>query len=445
MKIEPILANNGELGGFMAIEADITSRYEERLAIEQATRRFNMATRAARVGVFERDANGEIVWWSDMMWEIFGQDPATFKPSHESWLGLLHPDDRERIRAQVQAAMQRLAAINYQYRIVRPDGAIRHIQTMGAAGDDHPEEVTRIGGVTLDVTDRVKAEEREQDLQQQLRESSHQAGMAEMATGILHNVGNVLNSLGIANTTARRELKTLRLDKLMQVSTLLRDNRDRLADFLTNDERGRHLPDYMLALSDQIAVNSTALQRELDTTERLLNHLRDIISAQQQVARAGSWFESIRLNELLETALLVQAPELAQIEVVREYGELPQIRTDPHKLLQVVVNLIRNARDAVQACASDRRRIRVKLELDGNHARVTIEDSGIGMPEDVLSQLFRFGFTTKENGHGFGLHNSANVAREIGATLTAHSDGVGHGSRFILRLPIDRPESPRPV
>jgi signal transduction histidine kinase len=149
----------------------------------------------------------------------------------------------------------------------------------------------------------------------------------------------------------------------------------------------------------------------------------------------------LRLIEVVETALLVHAAEFAQIELVREYEELPPISTDRHKLLQILVNLISNARDALAAGASDCRRIVVKLARDGDQVQVTIEDSGIGMSEEVLSQLWRFGFTTKKNGHGFGLHNSANAAHEIGAALTAHSDGVGHGSRFVLRLPIDNPHS----
>ncbi len=114
--------------------------------------------------------------------------------------------------------------------------------------------------------------------------------------------------------------------------------------------------------------------------------------------------------------------------------------SDRHKVLQILVNLISNARDAVQEAAPERPRILVKLSRDGNHVLVTIEDSGIGISEEVLSQVWQFGFTTKKKGHGFGLHNSANAAQQIGGTLTAHSDGVGHGACFILRLPIDNSE-----
>lgn len=442
MKIEPLRDERGEVDGFMAIEANITDRHEERQSIIQMRRRFNMATRAAQVGFFERDRNWEIVWWSDSMWEIFRQ-PLTFKPTNESWLNLIHAGDRERIRAEVVKLTHSPAAVILNYRIIRPDGEIRHIQSIGALADAAYEAVERIGGITIDITERIRAEEREEALQHQLRESSHQSGMAEIATGVLHNVGNVLNSLSTANTTARRELKGLRLDRMEQATELLRSNRDTLAAFLTDHERGRHLPDYLPALSAHMTANSRAIQSELETTEHLLRHLTDIVNAQQELAHVGGRRESLHLNDLVETALLVQASDLAQIDVVREFGDFPPIVTDRHKLLQILVNLLSNARDSFQAGTPGRPRILVKLELDGNHAQVTIEDSGIGMSAEVLSQIWRFGFTTKKKGHGFGLHNSANAAREIGATLSAHSHGIGHGSRFILRLPLDDHEAAR--
>jgi len=301
--------------------------------------------------------------------------------------------------------------------------------------------VERIGGIVVDVTERVLADERESALQERLRERFHQAGMAELATGVLHNVGNVLNSLGAANTTAQRELKRLRLDRLQQATTLLRTNREILPAFLNDDVHGRHLPDYLPALSTHILQSSLAIQSELETMEKLLQHLRDIVGAQQEIARVGGRYESIRLDALVETALLVHSSALTQIEVIRDFRELPLIMTDRQKLLQIVVNLISNAVDAIRESATPDARIVVKLARDGDQARLTIEDSGIGMSEEVLSRIWEFGFTTKQNGHGFGLHNSANAAHEIGATLTAYSDGVGHGSRFVLRLPIANPET----
>ena len=441
MKIEPLFRSDGELEGFMAIEADITNRRVQQEAIERLTRRFNMATRAARVGVFERDANWNISWWGGAMWDIFGQDPGGLPLTHDAWLELIHPEDRERIHNEVARRAKSASPVNMQYRIIRPDGEVRHLQSIGAPADPEHGVVDRVTGITLDVTERVHAEQREYELQHQLRESSHQAGMAEIATGVLHNVGNILNSLGVANTTAQRELKSLRLDRLERAATLLRSNRDTLATYLTADERGRHLPDYLPALSAQITSSSRAIQAELDTIAQLLVHLSEVVSAQQELARVGGRREAVRLKELVETALLVQVSQFTQIDVVREYEELPSIMTDRHRLLQILVNLVSNARDAVHARGTEHGRILVKLDRDGDHVRVTVEDSGIGMSEEVLSQLWRFGFTTKKNGHGFGLHNSAIAAHDIGATLTAHSDGVGQGSRFVLRLPVEQTDT----
>ena len=394
--------------------------------------------RLARVGIFERSADLEILWWSDVTWEMFGQEPSTFKLSHEAWLGLIHPEDRERIRQEVGRLTKSAAAVSLRYRIIRPDGAIRHLQSISAIPDASAGGTECIGGIVIDVTERILAEEREESLQRQLRESFLQAGMAQIATGVLHNVGNVLNSLGTANATARRELKHLRVDQLEQATGLLNDNRGELAAFLTDDERGRHLPDYLQALTAHISSNSRAVQAELETTEQLLHHLGNIVGAQQELAGGGGRYEMLRLDELVDAALLMHANEFSQIAVVREYGELPPILTDRHKLLQILVNLISNARDAVEASATDRT-IRVKLAHADEHVQVTIEDSGIGMSVDVLAQLWQFGFTTKTHGHGFGLHNSANAAAEIGATLEAHSDGLGHGSSFTLRLPCANP------
>lgn len=436
MKIEPLFAKNGELDGFMSTQAEITDRREKEQALKQLTRRFDMATRAARVGVFERDANWEVLWWNPMMWEILGQDAATFQPTNESWLGLIHPEDRERIREEVARLTKSPGAVNLQYRIIRPDGELRHIKSLGAPAEQHSQATKRFAGITLDITERIQATERELALHQKLRESAHQAGMAELATGVLHNVGNILNSLGVANSTAQRELKSLRLERLEQAAALLLDNRETLADFLTDHERGRHLPVYLPALSAQISTNCRAIQAELENTGLLLHHLSDIVSAQQALARIGTQYESVRLDELTETALRVQPWQNAQIEVVREYEILPSIMSNRHKLLQILVNLFSNARDALQASATDHRRVLVKLSRHGDHVRLTVEDSGIGMSDEVQSQLWRFGFTTKKQGHGFGLHNSANAAHEIGATLTAQSDGPGLGSCFTLSVPI---------
>jgi len=440
LKIEPLVARSGEIDGFLASEADITERYERRRELEQLTRRFDMATQGGRIGLYERRMQGDDDWWwNDVMWELVGQDRRTFTPSYDSWMALVHPDDREMVRNNAGSPGLPRTAARLQYRIVRPDGQIRHMASIASQSTDSGDATARITGVLIDVTARVESEEREHLLQQQLRESSHQAGMAEIVIGVLHNVGNVLNSLGVANDMARRNLRALRVERLEQAAHLIRSNRDGLAAFLRDDEQGRHLPDYLAALSAQMSTSMKAVQAELDTIEHLMDHLRDIVSAQQSLAHVGGLQEPTDLRELAESALTMQSTNLAEVELVRQFGDLPLVTTDRHKLLQILVNLLRNAGDAVRASATRPGRIVVRITRDGCDAVVVVEDSGVGMSQDVLQKLWRFGFTTKQDGHGFGLHNSANAAHEIGATLTAHSDGPGHGSRFTLRVPVSRP------
>ena len=405
--------------------------------VELLTLRFNIATQAAGVGVHERAANGGDMWWSEGMWEMFGQDPNRFRPTFAKWLELVHPEDRDYVRANAGSFLKERTSANLRYRIVRPDGSVRHVESIASTTQRHSGAADRIAGITLDVTERVRAEERQFGHQQKLRDSSHQAGMAEVATGVLHSVGNVVNSLGISNATVRRDLNSMRLDQLEQVTSLVSDHKGQLVSFLTDDPRGRHLPNYLAALSAQMHAKVHTVQAELDTSDELLQHLRDIVSAQKVHANVGSAREPIDLAELTDTILLGQTLELPpSVAVIRQYDNLPLVSTDRHKLRFILVNLLNNARDAVVASKAQSGRIMVQLKREGLDALAVIEDSGVGMSTEVLLRLWHFGYTTKPNGQGFDLHNSANAAREIGATITAHSDGPNKGSRFILRLPI---------
>jgi PAS domain S-box-containing protein len=437
MHIRSMINERGAVSGHVAIQADITERHERRQTLEQMNARFSVATRAAHIGVFDRSTCDDDAWWNDVMWEIFGEDPSLFRPTVQGWMARIHPEDRQRVLENAGSTGRTRTSHSIQYRIVRPDGTIRHLQSIGSFAEQEQGDPSRITGMMMDITERVEAEERERTLQRQLRENSHRAGMAEIATGVLHNVGNVLNSLGIANTTARRELKALRLDRLQQASSMISSNRATLATYMSEDARGRHFPELLSAISSQLAVNAQAVETELHTIDQLLDHLRSIVSAQQSLAQLGGLREPVRLQELVESALIVQGPDHSGIEVKRVFDDLPPVATERHKLLQIVVNLINNARDAVRLGGTQPSRIIIRLHRQGNFAVLSVEDTGIGMSADVISRLWQFGHTTKANGHGFGLHNSANAAREIGATIEAHSEGLNKGSRFILRLPID--------
>lgn len=408
---------------------------KRRQALEQLNVRFGLAARAAHIGVFDHSTVDDDASWNDVMYQIFGEDPAVFRPTVQGWLARIYPGDRRHVLENTGSTSGTGPGI--QYRIVRPDDTIRHLQSIGPLAEQDPKDPSRNSGMVMDITERVEAEEREGSLQRKLRESTQRAGVAQMATGVVDRVGNVLNSLGIASTAARRRLQAPHLDRLQEASSMISSNRAKLATFLYEDARGRHFPELLSELSAHLAVNAQAVESELHTIDQLLDHLRCMVSAQQSLAQLGGLREPIRLQELVESALIVEALDHSGIEVERVFDDLPPVATQRHKLLQIVVNLIDNARDAVRVGGTQPSRIIVRLHRESNFAVLSVEDTGIGMSADVISRLWQFGHTTKADGLGLGLHNSAHAAREIGATIEAHSEGLNKGSRFILRLPID--------
>jgi len=237
----------------------------------------------------------------------------------------------------------------------------------------------------------------------------------------------------------RRDVTALRPERVEQVAALLASHRVDIATFLTEDVRGKYLPDYLLAIAQQLKDNSSGLDAALGEINRHVRLLRDIISAQQSLIPMGGSLEPTDLRDLIEVALLVQAPDFAQIEIQRMFEDLPLVLTDRHKLLQIIVCYVSNARDAMLLGGAAPPRVVLRLYRDGDDAVFSIQDTGLGMSEETLSHLWEFGFTTKRNGHGFGLHASVKAARDIGAVLRADSAGLAKGACFSARLPLGGP------
>jgi PAS domain S-box-containing protein len=293
--------------------------------------------------------------------------------------------------------------------------------------------------IGTDITERKEAEAERERLHRQLVTSSRHAGMAVVATGVLHNVGNVLNSVNVSASVVEESLKSSRVPRLKQAADLLAEHRGDLAEFLSRDERGRMLPDYLGRLATHLVEEQSRLIEEMGALNRHVGHIRDIISVQQSTATASGLVEPVSVAGVVEDALRVMcgSVERHQIELVKDFAELPPAVTDRHKLLQILVNLLGNAVDAVKETAHRRSgRIEVRVRPEGEEAQaVEVRDNGVGIPPENLDRIFTHGFTTKKNGHGFGLHSAALAAREIGGTLAAASDGQGAGAVFTLVVP----------
>jgi len=288
---------------------------------------------------------------------------------------------------------------------------------------------------------RVEERTRElKDAQSELMDSARQAGMAEIATNVLHNVGNVLNSVNISAELVTRKLRTSKALGLGKAMQLINEHRRDLGTFITEDEKGKLLPDYLNQLVEAIATEQQGLTEELAQLSKSVDHIKDIVSTQQSYAGASTLLEPVLISALMEDALRMNSGALSRhhVTVVKHYHDVPEIMADKHRLLLILVNLISNAKYAMSNLTDRTRQMTLTvIPLDDGTLQISIKDEGEGIPAQNMTRIFTHGFTTRKEGHGFGLHSCALAALEMKGSLTAHSDGPGKGALFTLLIPLD--------
>jgi two-component system NtrC family sensor kinase len=291
-----------------------------------------------------------------------------------------------------------------------------------------------------------KLEERVESRTLQLREAQSEllatarlAGMAEIATNVLHNVGNVLNSVNISADLLGRKLRSSKTLGLSKVVQMMKDHKDELGHFIDHDEKGKMLPAYLSQLSEAIANEQQSMRDELVQLTASVDHIKEIVATQQSYAGAAKLEEPLHINVLLEDALRMNAGALTrhQVAVVREFEHVPLIMGDKHRLLLILINLISNAKQAMSDLPGRSRQITLQVKvIEPSTLQISVKDDGEGILPENMSRLFTHGFTTRKDGHGFGLHSCALAAVEMKGRLTAHSNGPGCGATFTLELPL---------
>ena len=424
------------------LEADISAERKQRAEIEAISLRVGIATRAAGAGVYELKNDGSELWWSDTMHELYAQPPMLFHPTMSSWLGLIHADDREAAQTAITTAMREQRQLRSEYRIVRPDGSICHIASLAAVVMDSIDASPRLVGIDLDITARVEADERERQLQQQLRDASRQAGMAEIATNVLHNVGNVLNSVNISASVLADKIKNPRAAGLGKVAALLQEHSADLGTFVSADPRGKQLTLYLTQLSEQLILDQRHTLEELESLRKNIDHIKEIVTMQQTYSKRVGVPERLAVTSLADDALRMNVGAFTRhgVTLKCEFEDVPDIVVERHKVLQILVNLLRNAKYACEASDRKDKQVVMRIASHAEGVQIAVSDNGIGIRSEHMPQIFCHGFTTKKDGHGFGLHSGALAAREMGGGLRVESAGRGHGATFTLELPLKSPE-----
>ncbi len=293
-------------------------------------------------------------------------------------------------------------------------------------------------GISKDITAIKDAEAELDRAHRQLLETSRLAGMAEVATSVLHNVGNVLNSVNVSCSVVADRVRKSKSVNLSKAVELMRQHSQNLPEFLTRDPRGRQLPDYLGGLADHLVLEQKELLDELGLLTSNVDHIKQIVAMQQSYSKVSGVRETLSPVELVEDALRMNgaAMERHQIQVVRDFSEVPVVEVERHKVLQILINLMRNAKYACDESGRKDKQVTLRVwKNGGDTVNVSVADNGVGIPEENLTRVFEHGFTTRKDGHGFGLHSGALAARDLGGSLTVMSDGPGCGATFTLCLP----------
>jgi len=386
--------------------------------------------------------DGKFCYVSPSCKQITGYGPEEFYADAGLLLRIVHPEDRDMMRDHFEDKGEAGEQLRLHFRILSRSGQVVWLE-------HRCQQVCRADGTYLgrragnsDITERKQAEEDLKKAQGELLQASRLAGMAEVATNILHNVGNVLNSVNVSTSLLANQVKRSKVANLARAASLIHQHAANLGEFLTHDPKGQRLPNYLAQLAEHLLQEHAVMTEELDSLQKNVEHIKDIIVVQQGYARVLGVSESVPAAEVVEDALRMSAESLQRhgVEVVRDYDPalLPTITIEKHKILQILVNLISNAKYACVESKRPDKRLTLRLACDEASLRIWVIDNGVGVAPENLTRIFNHGFTTRKDGHGFGLHSSALAASDLGGSLRVQSDGPGQGTTFTLELPLPK-------
>jgi signal transduction histidine kinase len=291
-----------------------------------------------------------------------------------------------------------------------------------------------------EIQERIETQTKLEETHLQLLQVSRQAGMAEVATGVLHNVGNVLNSVSVSATVVCDRLRQSEVSDLHRAAAMLDGKNGQLGQFLTADPKGKLLPEYLAKAAKLLASERDELVSEMAGVVQHIEHIKEIVAMQQSYAKVFGVMEPVPPAALVQDALRMNAAALERhgVRVIQQLDEnVPAALVDRHKVLQILVNLLRNAKYALDEQAPAEKRLEIQVSRAGEGmVAILVRDNGVGIAPENLTRIFGHGFTTKKDGHGFGLHSGALAAKQMNGSLSVHSDGLGLGATFTLELPV---------
>jgi PAS domain S-box-containing protein len=436
----PLRNKEGEIVGTFGISKDITAIKQAESALARERHLLEALLENSADCIYFKDRESRILRCSKSQSQRFaGGEPDIIGKTDFD----LFTEEHARPAFQDEQEIMRTGCplIGKVEREVTKDGRESWALTSKMPLRNKEGEIIGTFGISKDISAIKQAEAELERTHKELVQASRLAGMAEVATSVLHNVGNVLNSINVAATLVDERVRKSRVADVRRLALLLEEHAEDRAAFLTSDPKGRMVPDFLSQLAERLDSEQAAVLEEISSLRSNVEHVKEIIAMQQSYARVAGVFENIQLADLLEDTLRMNEGGLARhdVKMARDYNVLPPICTDKHKVLQILVNLVRNAKYACDDSGRSDKQVTLRATSGEGRVRIAVIDNGVGIPPENLTRIFNHGFTTRKDGHGFGLHSGALAAKELGGSLTVHSEGLGLGAVFTLELPCQPP------
>lgn len=408
----------------------------------ELNQKLETAQQIARLGYWYHNRVTKKNIWSKELYSMFGLHADQPAPNLEKILELTHEQDRPQLKECIEAAFSKGLSYELEIRLQglnEKKEEYRWYHMIVKPLNTSALSVDQLAGVMMDITGRKKIEEELEILHQQLVTSARRAGMADVATSILHNVGNVLNSANVSVELILEYINDPYFSKLFSVNKMIVENSNNLSDYFTNDPKGKLLPQYLMDLNCYFENSHKNILKEIEDLDTHMNHIREITAMQKSLSGVSDTIEKIYIPEIIDSAIKMcgHGPKPNKILIYKKLDGSHYTQSDRIKLLQIMVNLVQNAKDALLASNIKEKIISISTKnVRSNEIELTVSDNGAGIPQENLTKIFSLGFTTKPHGHGFGLHSSAIVAKELGGSLIASSNGLMQGAVFTLTLPL---------
>ncbi len=432
---------------------DVSERKRAEEALLESQALYHSLVEHLPAGIFRKDLSGRYVfvnsWFCRLKGlnaeELLGKTPHELAAHEVARRGLEPSTEPQETRFAAQDANHHELILRTGHEIELEEehpgaeGRKTHLRVVKSPVFGSDGRILGSQGLLFDITAIKEAESRLAEAHRELVSASRRAGMAEIATNVLHNVGNVLNSVNTSAGLIAESVRSSTVSGVTRLANLLAGHAYDLTGYLSQPGRADQVIRYLQSLGSQLAAERTTIEAETQDLQRNVEHIKEIVAMQQSYARTLGVVEFQAVAELVEDALRMQAATLAKqgVKVVRQYEDLPPVALDRHKVLQILINLIRNAQQALLDATVAEPALTLQIRRVGeDRLKVVVTDTGVGIEPGNLTRIFSHGFTTRAGGHGYGLHSGWLAAREMNGSLSVQSEGLGRGATFTLELPL---------